>query len=230
MSSGNRLGELLVREKLISLQQLRDAQVEQQRSGQNLGYTLAKLGYISDHEITNFLSTQYRLPAVTLDDYEVEAEVIKLVSREVCEKHKILPVSRSGSSLIVAMANPTNLHAIDDIKFLTGYNVEPVVASETAIQTAIEHYYTVGPSYEEVMADLELEDNDIDFSADEEEINALELERASEDAPVVRLVNVLLLNAIRKGCSDIHVEPYEKHLRVRYRIDGVLHEEMLGLK
>ena len=226
MSSGNRLGELLVREKLISLQQLRDAQVEQQRSGQNLGYTLAKLGYISDHEITSFLSTQYRLPAVTLDDYEVEAEVIKLVSREVCEKHKIIPVSRSGSSLIVAMADPTNLHAIDDIKFLTGYNVEPVVASETAIQTAIEHYYTVGPSYEEVMADLELEDNDIDFSADEEEVNALELERASEDAPVVRLVNVLLLNAIRKGCSDIHVEPYEKHLRVRYRIDGVLHEEM----
>ncbi len=226
MASGNRLGELLVREKLISLQQLRDAQSEQQRSGQNLGYTLAKLGYISDQEITSFLSTQYRLPAVSLDEYEIEPEVIKLVGRDVCEKHRILPVSRSGSSLIVAMADPTNLHAIDDIKFLTGYNVEPVVASETSIHAAIEHYYTVGPSYEEVMADLELEDNDINFSADEEEINALELERASEDAPVVRLVNVLLLNAIRKGCSDIHVEPYEKRLRVRYRIDGVLHEEM----
>jgi len=222
----NRLGELLVREKLISLQQLRRAQEEQKRSGQNLGYTLAKLGYISDGEITNFLSSQYRLPAINLDEYEIDADVIKLISREVCEKHKIIPVSRSGSSLIVAMSDPTNLHAIDDIKFLTGYNVEPVVASETGIQGSIERYYNVGPSYEEVMADFNLGDADIDFTADEEEVNALELERASADAPVVRLVNVLLLNAIRKGASDIHVEPYEKRLRVRYRVDGVLLEEM----
>jgi type IV pilus assembly protein PilB len=226
MTTGNRLGELLVREKLISLQQLRRAQEEQTRSGKNLGYTLAKLGYISDNEITGFLSTQFRLPAISLDEYEIEADVTKLVARDMCDKHKIIPVSRSGSSLIVAMADPTNLHAIDDIKFLTGYNVEPVVASETAIQAAIERYYNVGPSYEEVMADLDLGNEEIDFSAAEEEINALELEKASADAPVVRLVNVLLLNAIRKGASDIHVEPYEKRLRVRYRIDGVLHEEM----
>jgi len=226
MASSSRLGELLVREKLISLQQLRKAQDEQKRSGQNLGYTLAKLGYISDTEITSFLSTQYRLPAINLDEYEIDADVLKLVNREVCEKHKIIPVSRSGSSLIVAMADPTNLHAIDDIKFLSGFNVEPVVASETAILASIERYYNVGPSYEEVMAEFQLEDEDIDFTATEEEFNALELERASEDAPVVRLVNVLLLNAIRKGASDIHVEPYEKKLRVRYRIDGVLHEEM----
>jgi type IV pilus assembly protein PilB len=124
------------------------------------------------------------------------------------------------------MGDPTNLNAIDDIKFLSGYNVEPVVASESSIQAAIERYYNVGPSYEEVMADFNLEDDEIDFSASEEEVNALELERASADAPVVRLVNVLLLNAIRKGASDIHYEPYEKRLRVRYRIDGVLHEEM----
>src|ERR1043165_6555241 len=127
MASGSRLGELLVREKLISLQQLRRAQEEKKRSGANLGYTLAKLGYISDGEITNFLSTQYRLPAINLDEYEIDAEVIKLVAREVCEKHRIIPVSRSGSSLIVAMSDPTNLNAIDDIKFLTGFNVEPVV-------------------------------------------------------------------------------------------------------
>jgi type IV pilus assembly protein PilB len=226
MTTGNRLGELLVREKLISLQQLRRAQEEQTRSGKNLGYTLAKLGYISDNEITGFLSTQFRLPAISLDEYEIETDVTKLVARDMCDKHKIIPVSRSGSSLIVAMADPTNLHAIDDIKFLTGYNVEPVVASETSIQAAIERYYNVGPSYEEVMADLELGNEEIDFTATEEEINALELEKASADAPVVRLVNVLLLNAIRKGASDIHVEPYEKRLRVRYRIDGVLHEEM----
>jgi type IV pilus assembly protein PilB len=222
----SRLGELLVREKLISLQQLRKAQDEQKKSGQNLGYTLAKLGYISDGEITTFLSSQYRLPAVNLDEYEIDAEVVKLVSREVCEKHRIIPVSRSGQSLIVAMSDPTNLNAMDDIKFLTNFSVEPVVASEAAIQAAIDRYYNAGPSYDEVMADFQLDDQDIDFSADEEEINALELERASADAPVVRLVNVLLLNAIRKGASDIHLEPYEKRLRVRYRIDGVLHEEM----
>jgi len=226
MATSNRLGELLVREKLISLQQLRQAQEEQKKSGQNLGYTLAKLGYISDGEITNFLSAQYRLPAIDLDEYEIDQDVLKLVSREVCEKHKIVPVSRSGSSLIVAMSDPTNLHAIDDIKFLSGYNVEPVVASESAIQAAIDMYYNAGPSYEEVMADFDIDDDDIDFTGDEEDVNALELERQSEDAPVVRLVNVFLLNAIRKGASDIHLEPYEKRLRVRYRIDGVLHEEM----
>ncbi len=226
MATTNRLGELLVREKLISLQQLRQAQGEQQKSGQNLSYTLAKLGYISDNEITNFLSTQYRLPAINLDEYEIDAEVIKLVGQDVCERHKIIPVSRSGSSLIVAMADPTNLNAIDDIKFLTGYNVEPVVASETAIHAAVERYYNVGPSYEEVMADLDLGDEDLEFGDDEEDVNVLELEKASEDAPVVKLVNVVLLNAIRKGASDIHIEPYERKLRVRYRVDGVLHQEM----
>jgi type IV pilus assembly protein PilB len=225
-SSPNRLGELLVREKLISLQQLKQAQNDQAKSGRNLSYTLAKLGYISDGEITDFLSAQYRLPAVNLDEYDIEEDVIKLVAKDVCEKHRVIPVSRSGSSLIVAMADPTNLHAIDDIKFLTGYNVEPVVASETAVHAAIERYYAAGPSYEEVMADFDLGDDDIDFSADEEDINAVELEKASEDAPVVRLVNVILLNAIRKGASDVHIEPYERRMRVRYRIDGVLQEEM----
>src|SRR5690349_5957551 len=224
--STKRLGELLVREKLISLQQLRSAQDEQKKSGQNLSYTLSKLGYISDGEITNFLSSQYKLPSINLDEYEIEPDVIKLVSKEICEKHRILPVSRSGSSLIVAMADPTNLNATDDVKFLTGFNVEPVVCSETAIQAAIDRYYNAGPSYDEVMADFGVGDEDIDFSGTEEEVNILELEKASEDAPVVRLVNVVLLNAIRKGASDIHIEPYEKKMRVRYRIDGVLHEEM----
>ncbi len=223
----NRLGELLVREKLISLQQLRQAQEEQKKSGQNLGYALARLGYVKDEEITNFLSNQYRLPAVNLDEYEIDAEVVKIVSKEVCMKHGIVPVSRSGSSLIVAMSDPTNLHAIDDIKFLSGYNVEPVVSSETAIAAAIERYYNAGPSYEDVLEDFDLEDDDIDFDADTGgATNALELAKESEDAPVVRLVNVLLLNAIKKGVSDIHIEPYEKRLRVRYRIDGVLQEEM----
>src|SRR3954453_22868567 len=224
MSNVNRLGELLVREKLISLQQLRQAQDEQRKSGQNLGATLDKLGYISHGEITNFLSAQYRVPAVNLDEYEIDQEVLKLVSRDVCDKHKIIPVSRAGSSLIMAMADPTNLHAIDDIKFLTGFNVGPVVASESAIASAVERFYQTGPSYEDVMAGFD--EDEIEFGGDDEDVNLNELERASEDAPVVRLVNMVLLNAIKKGASDIHLEPYEKKLRVRYRIDGVLVEEM----
>jgi type IV pilus assembly protein PilB len=224
--STKRLGELLVREKLISLQQLRSAQDEQRKSGQNLSFALQKLGYISDGEITDFLSAQYRLPSINLEEYEIEPEVIKLLSREICEKHRILPVSRAGNALVVAMADPTNLNATDDVKFLTGYNVDPVVSSETAILAAIERYYSAGPSLEEVMADFDLGEEEIDFSAEDDDVNVLELERASEDAPVVRLVNVILLNAIRKGASDIHLEPYEKKFRVRYRVDGVLHEEM----
>jgi type IV pilus assembly protein PilB len=225
MANNNRLGELLVREKLISLTQLRHAQDEQQKSGNNLGYTLAKLGYVSDDEITSFLSQQYRVPTINLDEYEVDADVLKLVPKEPCERHRVLPVSRTGNALIVAMADPTNLNAIDDLKFLTGYNIEPVIASETSIHAAIEKYYNAGPSYDEVMAGFD--ENEIEFTGDEDDpTNLLELEKASEDAPVVRLVNMMLLNAIKKGASDIHIEPYEKKFRVRYRIDGVLAEEM----
>ncbi len=226
MSTTNRLGELLVREKLISLQQLRQAQEEQRKNGSNLGYALAKLGYISDGEITNFLSSQYRVPAVNLDEYEMDPELVKLVSREVCEKHKIVPLSRSGAALVVAMADPTNLHAIDDIKFLTGFNVEPVVASETGIIAAIERAYNTGAAtnYDDMLS--EFAEEEVEFSVDGDDINLMELEKQAEGAPVVRLVNAILLNAIKKGASDIHVEPYEKKLRVRYRIDGVLMEEM----
>jgi type IV pilus assembly protein PilB len=226
MAAGNRLGELLVREKLISLHQLRQAQDEQRKSGQNLGYTLAKLGYISDGEITNFLSAQYRVPAVNLEDYDLDQAVLKLVSKEVCDKHRCVPLSRSGNALIVAMADPTNLHAIDDIKFLTGFNVEPVVASEGAITAAIERGYSAGgaAAYDDIIA--QFGEEQVDFGVEDVDININDLEKAAEDAPVVRLVNALLLNAIKKGASDIHVEPYERKLRVRYRVDGVLLDEM----
>ncbi|MFO0643683.1 MAG: type IV-A pilus assembly ATPase PilB [Polyangiaceae bacterium] len=224
MANQNRLGELLVREKLISLSQLRQAQEEQSRTGQNLNAALAKLGFVSDQDITNFLSQQYRVPTIQLDEYEIDADILKLVQREQCERHKVIPVSRAGSSLIVAMADPTNLHAIDDLKFLTGYNIEPVIASENAILAAIERNYSVGPSYDEVMAGFE--ESEIEFTGEDEDLNVLELEKASADAPVIRLVNMILLNAIKKGASDIHIEPYEKSLRVRYRVDGVLVEEM----
>jgi len=221
----NRLGELLVREKRISLEQLRAAQDAQKTQNVSLGYALAKMGYISDQEITEFLSQQYRVQSIDLSEYEIDEDVLKLISREVCERHKIIPVSRAGSSLIVAMADPSNLHAIDDIKFLTGYNVEPVVSSETAILSSIEKAYAAPDiSYDDIMEGFDEED--IEVAIGEEDLNSLDLERASEDAPVVRLCNAILLNAIKKGASDIHVEPYEKSFRVRYRVDGVLHQEM----
>jgi type IV pilus assembly protein PilB len=223
--SDRHLGELLVRQNVISLEQLRSAQQEQKSNGGALGYNLAKLGYVSDERVTEFLSQQYRVPAINLADFEIDPEVIKLVSQEVAQKHKVIPVSRAGSSLIVAMADPTNLHAIDDIKFLTGYNVEPVVAAESAILKAIEQYFQVPiVSYDEVMEGFD--EQEIAFGDEEEDIDGLELEKASADAPVVRLVNLILVNAIKKGASDIHVEPYEKSYRVRYRIDGVMNEEM----
>ncbi|MFO0662701.1 MAG: type IV-A pilus assembly ATPase PilB [Polyangiaceae bacterium] len=222
--SNQRLGELLLREKLISLQQLRQAQEESQRTGSNLGYALAKLGYVNDADITSFLSQQYRVPTINLEELEIPEEIVKLVARDQCERHRVLPVSRAGSALVVAMADPTNLNAIDDLKFLTGYNIEPVIASEAAIMAAIDRYHNIGPNYEDVMAGFD--EDQIEVTAQGEDVDIGELERASADAPVVKLCNMILLNAIKKGASDIHIEPYEKKFRVRYRIDGVLVEEM----
>jgi type IV pilus assembly protein PilB len=230
MATDNRLGELLVRSKLISLAQLRQAQDEQRKTNTTLGYALARMGIISDTEITNFLSQQYRVETINLEEFDIDEDVIKLVPKDVCQRHGLIPVSRAGSSLIVAMSDPSNLHAIDDVKFLTGYNVEPVVAPITAIETAIIRYYESIQKEEEINFDQIMEGFDeqaIDFEAtDDEDGSVLDLERASEDAPVVRLCNAVLLNAIKKRASDIHIEPYEKQMRVRYRIDGVLHEEM----
>jgi type IV pilus assembly protein PilB len=224
--AGNRLGELLVRERLISLQQLRAAQDEQRKTGQNLGYTLAKMGVLSDNEITNFLSQQYRVPAVDLNAVEFELEVVKLVPKEICERYRVLPISRAGNSLILAMADPTNLHAIDDIRALTRYSVEPVVASESALLETVQRLWAEKPfDVDSLFGDLGTEDVDV-VDAEEDSNNVLELERASEDAPVVRLCNGILLKAIEKKASDIHIECYEKSMRVRYRIDGVMHEEM----
>jgi type IV pilus assembly protein PilB len=221
---GRRLGELLVRQNLISLQALRKAQDAQTRDGGRLGYHLIKTGAIEEQKLTEFLSKQYGVPAINLKDFDIEPDVIKLVPREVAEKHLVVPVNRAGPSLIVAMSDPSNIFAVDDLKFLTGYNIEPVVASEVAIKEAIEHYYQVkGPSYEDVLG--EVEDADV-VSQGEDAPNIVDLEKAADDAPVVKLVNLILIDAIKKGASDIHVEPYEKDFRVRYRIDGVLYEVM----
>jgi len=220
-----RLGELLVRENLISLQQLQKAQDEARKSGQRIGSALVKSGAIEETKLTEFLGRQYGVPAINLKDFEIEDDVLRLVPREVCEKYQLIPVNRAGASLIVAMADPSNIFAVDDLKFLTSYNIETVVASEMAIKEAIERYYGQPmPSYEDVLGDFDENDISVEYNHDDD--NVVDLERAADDAPVVRLVNLILLDAIKKGASDIHVEPYEKSFRVRYRVDGVLYEVM----
>jgi len=219
----SRLGELLVRENLITTKQLTEAQEEAKKSGGRLGYSLTKLGYIAESELTNFLSKQYAVPAINLSEFDIDADVIALIPKEVAQKHRCIPINRAGPSLIVALSDPSNIYAIDDLKFLTGYNIEAVVASEVAIEEAFQRYYD-RVNYDEVMEGFD--ESEIDFSEAGEDVAIVDLEKASTEAPVVRLVNLILINAIKKGASDIHLEPYEKKLRVRYRIDGILYEEM----
>ncbi|MCB9477369.1 MAG: type IV-A pilus assembly ATPase PilB [Deltaproteobacteria bacterium] len=226
--STDRLGELLVQEDLISPNQLETALAEQKVSGGRLSYHLSRLGYLEESELADILSRQYGVPSINLSEFTIDPEVIKLVPQDIAEKYKLIPISRADNSLIVAMVDPSNILAIDDIKFLTGYSVEAVVATEDSIMNSIEKYYDTTEANLEDIEDMfgEFEDDDIEVISAEEDVNYAELEQASEDAPVVKLVNLILTDAIKKGASDIHVEPYEKSFRVRYRIDGVLHKVM----
>jgi type IV pilus assembly protein PilB len=222
----SRLGELLLRDQIISPEQLQRAQEESRKSGDRLGNALIKTGAIPEEDLTQFLSKQYGVPAVNLSEFDIDAEVIALVPKDVAIRHRVVPVNRAGSSLIVAIADPSNILAIDDLKFVTGYNIEAVVASDVAISEAIERYYNRRQELDLSKVMDEIQDEvEVGHSA-ESEINLTDLERAADDAPVVKLCNHLLLSAIQKGASDIHVEPYEKSYRVRFRVDGVLHEEM----
>jgi type IV pilus assembly protein PilB len=237
-----RIGELLLKEKCITPEQLQQALNHQKAKGGKLGFTLVNLGFVKDEEITSLLSKQYGVPSINLPQFEIDGGIIKLIPAETATKYQVLPLARAGSTLTIAMTDPTNVFAMDDIKFMTGFNVEPVVASETAVADAIQRYYpgkkavsTVtapsGPSALEVatkgLEELQaLEAGDVEVLDDLEEISAETLARQGEEAPVVRLVNVVMMSAIQKGASDIHIEPYEKELRVRYRIDGILYNIM----
>ncbi len=265
-----KLGEILVRENLITSQQLREALDYQRTNGGRLGSNLIKLGIMSDEVITSVLSRQYGVPSINLELFHIEEETVRLISHEVAIKYSVLPISKVGSTLTMAMADPTNVFAMDDIKFMTGLNVEPVIASEASIQKAIGDYYSASKELELAGFDIEnefgnistrvaangngklrkkaevedrLTDSDLKVSLshlkfddgegadlevieDNDEIDLAELAKASEDAPVVRLVNVLLVDSLRRGASDIHVEPYEKDFRIRFRIDGLLYDVM----
>lgn len=222
----SRLGELLVRNNLITKEQLAKALEEQKEAGgqARLGSILVKSNLISEADLISFLSKQYGVPSINLAEYDVDASVTKLIPVEVIQKYQIMPVNRAGSTLIIAMSDPSNIFAIDDIKFMTGYNVEVVVTSESSIKSAIDKHYDQSASLEDVMGNLDMED--LEVVGDEEEVDVSALERATEDAPVVKLVNLILTDAIKKKASDIHIEPYERSFRVRYRIDGVLYEVM----
>ncbi|HMQ03120.1 MAG TPA: type IV-A pilus assembly ATPase PilB [Pyrinomonadaceae bacterium] len=272
-----KLGEILVRENLVTHEQLRQALDYQRTSGGRLGSNLVKLGLISDDVITSVLSRQYGVPSINLDLFQIEDEVIKLISQEVALKYMVLPVSRNGSMLTLAMADPTNVFAMDDIKFMTGFNVEPVIASEASIQSSVGKYYGGSTQIDifdaafaletekaaaalkssrtgkngqsrngaksdvsekaKITADeIDVNINNFDFEGhdteefeivqENEEIDLAQLTRESQDAPVVRLVNILMVDSLRRGASDIHVEPYEKDFRIRFRIDGVLYDVM----
>ena len=271
-----KLGELLLKENMVTPQQLQEALAHQKMNGGKLGKAFVSLGYVRDEEITSLLSRQYGVPSINLDHFEVDAAIIKIIPSETSRKYQILPLSRSGATLTIAMADPTNVFAMDDIKFMTGYNVEPVVASETSLEDAIEKYYGSSrslqlkqdgggggghqtttssnfgklgeaPSLRDVMdgptlsfddmASVGLSEVDIDSIGGEEadvetvkteddEIDLGALAKSTEAAPVVKLSNVLLIDALKRGASDIHIEPYEKEFRVRFRIDGILYNVM----
>ncbi len=265
-----KLGELLLKENMISPPQLQEALQHQKMNGGKLGKSLVSLGYVRDEDITALLSRQYGVPSINLDHFEVDPAVIKLIPAETARKYQILPLSRSGATLTIAMADPTNVFAMDDIKFMTGYNVEPVVASESALEEAAERYYgsarsltlreggagggggmpalgAAGGNLKEMieapqltfddMAGVGLHEVDLDSMGEadaevesvkeaDEEIDLGNLARSSEAAPVVKLTNVLLVDSLKRGASDIHIEPYEKEFRVRFRIDGILYNVM----
>ncbi|MBK7992941.1 MAG: type IV-A pilus assembly ATPase PilB [Blastocatellia bacterium] len=232
-----KLGETLLRENLITPQQLKEALDYQRTNGGRLGSTLVKLGFLSDEEITAVLSRQYGVPSVNLSLFEIDESAVKLIPQEVAQKYMVLPLSRVGATLTLAMVDPTNVFAIDDIKFMTGFGVEPVVVSEAAMQEAMEKYYGSAKSldiFSAVMEDIVKDSqkvsfddsDDLELLEEQEEIDLDDLERASSDAPVVKLVNVFLVDSLRRGASDIHIEPYEKEFRVRFRIDGILYDIM----
>jgi type IV pilus assembly protein PilB len=234
-----RIGELLLKEKRITPEQLEEVLTYQKTHGGKLGHNLVKLGFVKDEDITALLSKQYGVPSINLTQFEIDPGVIKLIPGETCHKYQIIPLSRSGATLTIAITDPTNVFAMDDIKFMTGYNVEPVVASDGAVTDALEKYYPTlvkkvdsGPSALDAAAKA-LEEmpsldqaGDVEVLAELEEISAEALQRQGEEAPVIKLVNVILMSAIQKGASDIHIEPYEKEYRVRYRIDGILYNIM----
>ncbi|MGD2154909.1 MAG: ATPase, T2SS/T4P/T4SS family, partial [Gemmatimonadales bacterium] len=223
------IGDLLVREGLITEDQLRSALQEQRSNGHRLGYTLVAMGMVSETDLTRVLARKYRVKAVDLSRIDnIDKRVIRLVKPEISVRHLILPLRRVGRTLTVAMANPTNLEAIDELRFSTGYDIEPVVAGEYSLRKAVEKYYeTTEDNLQDLLKEFDEEEIEVvDEHVAEDEISVTALQAQVEEAPVVKLINGILTSAVSKGASDIHIEPYEKEIRVRFRVDGALREIM----
>ncbi|HEY7684502.1 MAG TPA: type IV-A pilus assembly ATPase PilB [Gemmatimonadales bacterium] len=223
----DKLGDILVRDGLITADQLKRALAEQKSSGGRLGYTLVKLGFVEETEITKMLARQYRMPAVDLSRFEVDPKILKLISADIAAKYAVLPLKREGRTLTIAIADPNNVAAIEDIKFITRCDIFPVIAGEYTLRNAIDKYYAQSDaqlaSLLKSVEDEGGDDLEVVSEQQDEEVKASEL---AEDAPVVKLINGLLTDAVKRGASDIHIEPFEHEMRVRYRVDGALQEVM----
>src|SRR5881296_3941100 len=225
-ATSDKLGEILLREGLITQDQLKKALLEQKNTGMRLGYTLVKLGFVEETEISKMLARQYRMPAVDLSRFEVDPKILKLIPPDIAIKHTVLPLKREGRTLTVAIGDPNNVTAIEDLKFVTRCDVFPVIAGEYTLRNAIDRYYQ--------QSDAELQSLLKSVAAAEELLEVVEDQQdedvraqdLADDAPVVKLINGLLTDAVKRGASDIHLEPFEHELRVRYRIDGALQEVM----
>jgi type IV pilus assembly protein PilB len=224
-ANAERLGELLVRDGLITKEQLQHALQEQRSTGQRLGYVLVRLGLVQETEITKMLARQYRMPAVDLSRFEVDSKIAKLIPADVAVKHTVLPLKREGRTLTVAMADPTNVTVVDDLKFITRYDIFPVIAGEYTLRNAIERYYEQTDAQLQTLLKNIEEEEDLQVIEDTDEDETVGVQTA-DDAPVVKLINGILTDAVKRGASDIHIEPFEKELRVRYRVDGALQEIM----
>ena len=229
--SAERIGALLVSEGLISREQLAQALQEQRSSGGRLGYTLVKLGMIEELALTRLLARQYKIPAVDLTKSDIDPALVRLVPAEIAIQHLVLPLKREGRVLYVAMADPTNIRVIDDLKFRTRSDIYPVIAGEYTLRTMIERVYPeeslTDSGMESLLDDIDFGGEDVEMVEEEqEEMTAAALTVAVNEAPVVKLINAILTDALHKGASDVHFECFEKELRVRYRVDGVLREVM----
>ena len=217
------IGQKLLDARLIDSDALTKAGMQQKNAGGTLTGNLVKIGAIGEPELLEFLAQLYHVPSVDLSSYEPDPTLTKLIPGDVAIKFMALPISRSGRRLVVAMANPSNIFAIDDIKFITGYEVEPRVAFEPALKKSIDRAYDSAGTMADVMKGME---EDLAVVEEDDSAEADAGIAAADEAPIVKLVNSLIADAVRKGASDIHIEPYEKSMRVRFRIDGVLHEMM----
>ena len=224
-----RLGDLFVREGLVTEEQLGKALAEGKKEGSRLGFALVKLGFVAEDELTRMLSKQYRVPAVDLEKViSIDAKLVRMISSDVAYKHLVLPLRKMGGKLTVAMTNPTDMAAIDDLRFITKLNIDPVIVGEYTLRKHLEKYYGVAEA-DSRMADMlgDLMDEDLEFvEQQEEETSVAALQAEVDNAPVVKFINGLLTDAVLKGVSDIHIEPFEKEVRVRYRMDGTLKEIM----